>query len=302
MPTETDNRQGPGVGDPVLRERYETVRARIARAASRIGRNGSDVMLVAVTKHADPSQIRDLIAMGHRDFGENRVQNLVQRAAMAEEFLARARTLKGVAGEGASSAAASEGVRWHMIGTLQRNKVKKAIELSRLIHTVDNLRLAEEIHAFAVKRKEPVEVLLQVNCSFEAQKGGIAIAAAMPLAEQIESMVNVRLRGLMTMAAYSDNPEDARPAFQRLRELFEEMRKRGYSDGRFNILSTGMSGDFEVAIEEGSNLVRVGSAIFGEAPANADEPDDEREEPGDAEGEEGLPFPEVVSDRERAAR
>lgn len=302
MTTETDNRHGPSVGDPELRERYADVQRRIERAAAKIGRRRSDVMLVAVTKFADPSQIRDLIAMGHRDFGENRVQNMVQRAAMADEFLSRARTLKGVAGEGATSAAASEGVRWHMIGTLQRNKVKKAIELSRLIHTVDNLRLAEEVHSFAVKRKEPVDVLLQVNCSFEAQKGGIAIAAALPLAEQMESMVNVRVRGLMTMAAYSDNPEDARLTFRRLRELFDEMKRHEFGGGRFNILSMGMSGDFEVAIEEGSNLVRVGSAIFGDPPANADEPDDEREEADDAEGEEGLPFAEVVSQRERAKR
>ena len=150
-----------------------------------------------------------------------------------------------------------------------------------------------------MSRSKPVECA-QVNCSFEPQKGGIAPAAAIPLAEQIESMVNVRLRGLMTMAAYSDDPEDARLAFRRLRELFDEMTRRGLSGGRFNILSMGMSGDFEVAIEEGSNLVRVGSAIFGDPPAGADEPDDERDE-ADAEGEERLPFPEVVARRDGVA-
>lgn len=286
--------------EPTLAQRYEAVKSRIAAAARRAERSPGDVLLVAVTKFADPSDIRELIALGHRDFGENRVQNMLQRVAMVDEFLARSHALSAVDGLAARNLPPADAIRWHMIGTLQRNKVKKIVDASRLIHSVDNLRLAEEIHAVAVRREHPVEVLLQVNCSGEAQKGGVAPAAAIALAEQMESMVNVRLRGLMTMAAYSDNPEDARPAFRRLHDLFEEMQKCGFADGRFNILSMGMSNDFEVAIEEGSNLVRVGSAIFGEREIH-EEPDDDAETP--AEDEEGLPFGEITTERrERAAR
>src|SRR5690606_15085360 len=221
--------------------------------------------------------------------------------AMVEEFLARSRTLSAVHGLTAPNLPTADVVRWHMIGTLQRNKVRKIVESSRLIHSVDNLRLAEEIHAVAVRGERPVEVLLQVNCSGEPQKGGVAPAAAIALAEQIESMVNVRLRGLMTMAALSDNPEDSRPTFRRLRELFEEMEKCGFADGRFNILSMGMSNDYEVAIEEGSNLVRVGTAIFGERHV-PDEPDDERAAPDDDDQDEASPEVNVVQDQPASAR
>ncbi len=284
--------------DLTLAQRYAAVKERVARAAQRAGRRPEDVLLVAVTKFADPGDIREMIALGHRDFGENRVQNMVQRVAMVEEFLTRSKTLSAVGGLSAPNLPSPDAVRWHMIGTLQRNKVKKIVDSARLIHSVDNLRLAEEIHAVAVRREKPVEVLLQVNCSGEAQKGGIAPAAAIALAEQMETMVNVRLRGLMTMAALSDNPEDSRRAFSRLRELYEEMEKCSFADGRFNILSMGMSNDFEVAIEEGSNLVRVGSAIFGERDMT-DEPDDDPS--ADAEDEDGLPFGEVEIKRNEHA-
>jgi pyridoxal phosphate enzyme (YggS family) len=126
-----------------------------------------------------------------------------------------------------------------------------------------------------LKREEPVDVLVQVNCSGEASKFGCPMPAAMHLAEQIDTMMQVRVRGLMTMAPLSDNPEDARATFRRCRELFEEIRKTGISGGKFNILSMGMSGDFEVAIEEGANLVRVGSAIFGEPKHTAEEPEED---------------------------
>ncbi|MBK7404589.1 MAG: YggS family pyridoxal phosphate-dependent enzyme [Phycisphaerales bacterium] len=258
-----------------LAERYHGVCERVAAAARRSGREPEDVILVAVTKNAEPEQIRALLELGHRDFGENRVQQLVQHASMVEEFLQRLRTHpKGQQDRAVREAAARgvligagglvpDSVRWHMIGHLQRNKARKVAEFCRLVHTVDSLRLAEEIQQLALRSEQPVEVLVQVNCSFEPQKSGCPIAAARPLAEQIDTMINVRVRGLMTMAADSENPEDARPAFGRCRELFDEIRRSGIGDRRFNILSMGMSGDFEVAIEEGANIVRVGSAIFG---------------------------------------
>ncbi len=263
--------------EPTLEARYAEVRERIARAAERSGRRPEQVILIAVTKNAESDDVRTLLELGHRDFGENRVQPLLQRQAMVEEFAARLRALpqarQGRAARdaeavltGRATAGDTPGpVRWHMIGHLQRNKVRRIIGSVRLIHSVDSLRLAEEIQAAALKRDTPVEVLVQVNCSGESQKFGCPIAAALPLAEQIETMVNVRVRGLMTMAAFSDNPEDARPAFARCRELFEEIRTTGIGEGRFDLLSMGMTGDFEVAIEEGANLVRIGTAIFGPA-------------------------------------
>jgi hypothetical protein len=166
----------------------------------------------------------------------------------------------------------STAIRWHLIGHLQRNKVKKAVEFSRLIHTVDSLRVAEDIQTAANKIGRPVDVLLQVNTSGESSKSGIAPAAAMHLVEAIETMVHVRVRGLMTMAPHTDNPEDARPTFSRCRELYDEIRRSGLGGEYFNILSMGMSADYEIAISEGSNLVRVGSAIFGDREVEADEP------------------------------
>jgi pyridoxal phosphate enzyme (YggS family) len=264
-----------------LSERYASVRERIAAAARRAGTDPRSVVLVAVTKFAEPDQIRELIKLGHADFGENRVQHLIQRAAMIDEWLARQHTLPRAAGAPAAPPTPPT-VRWHMIGHLQRNKVKKVMEICRLIHSVDSLRLAEEIQALAVKRENPIDVLLQVNITGEESKSGCAPPAAIHLAEQIDTMINVRLRGLMTMAPLSDNPEDARWSFSRCRDLFNEIRDAGISPGHFNILSMGMSNDFEVALEEGSNLVRIGSAIFGEpsqeTPPPIDVIDDEAEE------------------------
>lgn len=268
-----------------LAERYEAVRERIGRAAERTGRSGDDIVLIAVTKYAEPDQIRELITLGHVDFGENKVQQLVQRAALIDEWLARHKTLPntpwpprrsttpglwgdepamGVGGSGGAGSTPAGFVRWHMIGHVQRNKARKAAELCRLVHSVDSLRLAEELQVVALRKEKPIEALLQVNASGEKSKFGVALPAAIHLAEQVQSMINVRLRGLMTMAPHSDNPEDARSTFARTRELFEEMRVSGVVERDFNILSMGMSGDFEVAIEEGANMVRVGSALFGE--------------------------------------
>lgn len=250
-----------------LAERYQDVKERIAAAARRAGRSPASVVTVAVSKYAELEQVRELIQLGHHDFGESRVLQLIQRAAMIDESLHRSRTLPSVS---AGAETLRTDVRWHMIGHLQRNKVKKLVGMCRLIHSVDSLRLVEEIQAAAFKRDEPVEVLVQVNCAEEKTKFGCAVAAAAALAEQIDTMVHLRVRGLMTMAPYSANPEDARPHFERLTELYEDIRRKGIGGPGFNILSMGMSHDFEIAIECGANLVRVGSAIFGDQPASAE--------------------------------
>ncbi|MEM8758381.1 MAG: YggS family pyridoxal phosphate-dependent enzyme [Planctomycetota bacterium] len=243
-----------------LIERYEAVRARVAAAAAKSGRDASRVVLIAVTKYAELDDIRELAAHGHRDFGENRVQQLTQRAAMVDEWVRRRQTIESLVAD------APEVPRWHMIGHLQRNKAKQVAEAVRLIHSVDSLRLAEELQAVGLKRERVIDVLIQVNVSQEESKFGCPVPAAEALADSIESMAYLRCRGLMTMAPHSDEPEDARPHFSRLRDLHEDMAKQGYAEGAFNILSMGMSGDFEVAIEEGANLVRVGSSIFGAKP------------------------------------
>lgn len=285
-----------------LEERYALVNDRIARAAAKAGRRASDIIPVAVTKTADFEQIKALLNLGHRDFGENRVQQLVHNAAMVEEHLKRQKLLPTGRKPGTDTASdtlfaqgakrvelkpipalpgGKEGVRWHMIGHLQRNKARKVTEFTRLIHSVDSLRIAEELQTIALKKDHVIEVLIQVNCVGEAAKFGCPLPAAMPLAEQIEGMINVRVRGLMAIAPYSPNPEDSRLTFTRCRELFEEMARIGFGQEHpFNILSMGMSGDYEVAISEGANIVRVGSAIFGDAKAGADtaeldEPDEE---------------------------
>jgi PLP dependent protein len=247
---------------PTLQDRYTEVKQRVEEAAIRSGRTASSVYLIAVTKFAEPEDIRELIELGHRDFGENKVQQLAQRASVINEWFERMKTHRRVADEHAGFDPAIP-VRWHMIGHLQRNKVRKIADLVRLVHSVDSLRLAEEIQQIANKLDRTIDVLLQVNVSNEESKFGVPIAAAGAIAEQIDTMINVRVRGLMTMAPLSENPEDARPHFVRCRELFEDMVREGVGEDHFDLLSMGMSNDFQVAIEEGANLVRVGSAIFG---------------------------------------
>lgn len=266
-----------------LRERYEEVRARIAAAAERSGRRAEDVLLVAVTKYAEIEDIRELVQLGHLDLGENRVQQLEQRAAMIEEFTQRRRERGAGAVPGAVPGAIHD-VRWHMIGSLQRNKVRKALAVSRLIHSVDSLRLAEELQEHAEERNRalgdeapPVDVLVEVNVAGEKSKHGVAPAAARHLVDMIDTMLALRPRGLMCMAPHTGSLDDARRVFTRCREIFDEIRalRSDIAGDRFDILSMGMSGDYEVAIECGSNMVRVGSAIFGEPAAGAAEPETE---------------------------
>jgi pyridoxal phosphate enzyme (YggS family) len=258
-------------GEPTLKQRYETVRGRIADAATRSGRRPENIVLTAVTKYASIDQIRELIELGHMDFAENRVQALVQRVGQIDEFLQRHRQLHS-----ARHVNLPEKLRWHMIGHLQRNKVRKVLELVRLIHSVDSLRLAEEIQVATARREEPVEVLVQVNVSGEKSKYGVAPAAASHLVEQIDTMMNMRPRGLMTMAPLVEDPEQVRAVFERCRELLEDIQSRSLGGAHFDILSMGMTSDYEVAIECGANVVRVGSAIFG-PPANPDPDDDPAE-------------------------
>lgn len=239
-----------------IKERYESVLQRIATAAGKSGRDASAIHLVAVTKHASVDEVRQLVDLGHSDFGENRLQHFTQLSAQIEEYVSRRKEL--------GEPALENPIRWHFIGHLQRNKCRRVLPLTRIIHTLDSLRLAEEIQEIAQKRKQVIEVLLQINISRERQKTGIAPAAVGYLLEQLSTMPCIKPRGMMCMAPLSDEPEDSRPVFTRCSELFEESKLDKHSGGAFNILSMGMSNDFEIAIECGANIVRVGTALFGE--------------------------------------
>ena len=233
-------------------EKVERLKDTIASACARVGRNLDEIKLVVVTKSAVLESIKEVIQLGFTDLGENRVQQLKKVSAQIAEYL------QGRDGD----SALPEKVNWHMIGHLQRNKVQQVLPIASLIHSVDTLRLAEEIEACAAKLKLYPKVLLQVNTSNEPQKYGVPVGAATHLAEQIETLPNLKLIGLMTMAPLTHNKDVIRACFVRTRELFIEMRGEKIVGKQFTELSMGMSSDYEVAVEEGATILRIGSAIF----------------------------------------
>ena len=232
-----------------------TIRERIAAAAARAGRSPDEITLIAVTKTHSARLVDMALAAGVTDCGENRVQE-------AEEKIELLRDAP---------------VRWHLIGHLQRNKAKRAASLFDLIHSLDSLKLAETLNRYVEEAsllgQRRLPVLLQVNVSGEATKegfdlvGGVtnqaALVSLIEVARQIVALPQLDVQGLMTVAPYADDPEDARPVFRALRELRDELARQ-IPEASWQHLSMGMTGDFEVAIEEGATLVRVGRAIFGE--------------------------------------
>jgi pyridoxal phosphate enzyme (YggS family) len=242
-----------------LAEKINEVKDRIAKAAAKAKREPSEVTLIAVTKTAAPEQIREALALGVGDLGESRVQVLQQRAAQVNEFFARKQAHGGAGTEEGWPAK----LRWHMIGHLQRNKIKAILPLVSVIHSIDSLRLAEELDAQAAKLDRKVPVLMQVNASEEPQKFGVAVGAAVHLAEQIDSMPNLQIVGLMTMAELEGGEKAVRQTFARTREVFEEMKWHKLGGANLRHLSMGMSHDFELAIQEGATMVRIGTLLFG---------------------------------------
>ena len=228
----------------------ERIRAEIVAACGRAGRSPREVSIVAVTKAVDLDAIKVLLELGLFDLGESRTQQLAQRAGELEAYLQRRRNELG--GK----------VRWHMVGHVQRNKVRGVLDVAGVIHSVDSLRLAEAINDKAERMGRTVDVFLQVNCSEEPQKSGMAVGAAAHLAELVGTLKNLRLLGLMTMAPLVDDPEKARPTFIRLRELFEDMRHEKIGGPAFRHLSMGMTQDYGVAVEEGATVLRIGTALF----------------------------------------
>ncbi|MFM8932080.1 MAG: YggS family pyridoxal phosphate-dependent enzyme [Gemmataceae bacterium] len=226
-----------------LAQRLLLVRQRMEAACARAGRPVESVTLVAVTKTVEPEVAADLLALGVSDFGENRPQELWRKAA------------------------AVPAGRWHLIGHLQRNKVDKTLPLAALIHSVDSQRLLDAIEAEALRQERTVGVLLEVNCSGEDAKQGFEPDQVLALADKLRGLKQVRVRGLMTMAALTDDPEHARPAFRRLGGVAVSLRSAlAGTPHTVDQLSMGMSGDFEVAIEEGATLIRVGSTLVGDLP------------------------------------
>ena len=237
-----------------LTENWKRIEQRIADACERAHRKPSSVTLVAVTKAASLEIIRSLVETGLTDLGENRVQELIKRAAMLKEWVGRR-------GWDSSSAPLST-PRWHMIGHVQRNKVRGLLPWVELVHSVDSLRLAEEIDAESAKLGRKMPILLEVNASGEASKYGVAVAATTHLAEQVSSLRHVELRGLMAMAPLTNDESVIRHTFQRVRELFDEVIGERMCGPAFKELSLGMSSDFEYGIEAGATYVRIGSALF----------------------------------------
>lgn len=235
-----------------ISERVKRVEDTINSTCARLGRDPGEVKLVVVTKSATIEAVKEVIHLGFTELGENRVQQLKKVSAQIAEFLAAAD----------DDAALPEKVSWHMVGHLQRNKVHQVLPIASLIHSIDTLRLAEEINASAPKLNLCPKVLLQVNTSNEPQKYGVPVGAATHLAEQIETLPNLKLIGLMTMAPLTHNKDVIRACFVRARELFVEMRGEKIVSPEFTELSMGMSSDYELAVEEGATILRVGSAIF----------------------------------------
>jgi len=227
--------------DNQLRERIEQVKRRIREAAARNGRDPEAVRLVAASKTVPSLYIQEALDAGVDIFGENYIQ----------EARGKIETLK------------DRPVSWHFIGHLQSNKAKYAVRLFELIHTVDSIKLALELNRQAGKEGKVQEVLIQVNISEEATKSGISTDEAHNLATSVSGMKHLRLRGLMTMPPFFDQPERARPFFAALRQIRDRLQEDLKSE-TFHELSMGMTGDFEVAIEEGATLVRIGTAIFGQ--------------------------------------
>lgn len=220
-------------------ENLGAVKNRINQAAQRVGRNPNEIKLVAVTKNVPASVIETVIEAGISDIGENRAQEAIEKYACLKNK-----------------------VSWHFIGHLQTNKVKLMIDFVELIHSVDSLHLAEEIEKRAKNAGKIQRVLIEVNVSKEASKYGVAPEALFNFLRQTELFKNISIDGLMTMAPYVSDPEETRVYFRELKSLFKKIKEENLPWLNMKYLSMGMSNDFEVAIEEGSNMVRIGTAIF----------------------------------------
>lgn len=229
----------------MIQENLKTVAQRIAGACERAGRSTEDVTLIAVSKTKPVPLLWEAYHAGVRDFGENKVQELMDKIPQLPED-----------------------IRWHMIGHLQRNKVKYLVGRVSLIHSVDSLRLAEEISRESCRKQVETDILIEVNIAGEDSKFGTTAQEALSLVTQISLLPGVHIKGLMTIAPFVENAEENRNCFRKLKELSVDIMNKNIDNVSMNILSMGMTGDYEVAIEEGADHVRVGTGIFGERNYN----------------------------------
>ena len=226
-----------------IKDNLVRVYDRISKAAERAGREASSIHLIAVSKTKPLAMVEETLRAGVTNFGENRVQEALEKVRP------------------------EDGATWHMIGPLQRNKAKSAARIFDMIHSVDRLSLGQELDRRLQAAGRIMPVLIQVNTSSEETKAGVEPDRALELAEQLSVLSGLSVRGLMTIPAYSPDPEDARSAFRLLRDTRDRIASAGVTDIGMDVLSMGMSHDFEVAIEEGADMIRVGTAIFGARPA-----------------------------------
>lgn len=225
----------------MLKENYEQVRRNIDKACERAGRSPEDVTLIAVSKTKPLADIEELLADTNAvDFGENKVQELVDKYESV-----------------------SRPVNWHMIGHLQTNKVKYIVDKVCMIHSVDSLNLAKTIEKEAEKHNVTVSILIEVNVAQEETKFGLACDEVLPLIMEIKNMPHIKVKGLMTIAPFVDDPEDNRVYFRKLKDLSLDIQSKSIDNIDMSVLSMGMTNDYEVAVEEGATLVRVGTGIFG---------------------------------------
>ena len=224
----------------MITENLEQVRKNIDEACRMAGRDPKEVTLIAVSKTKPVSMLKEAYDAGARCFGENKVQEILEKYPEMPED-----------------------ARFHMIGHLQTNKVKQVVGKTVLIHSVDSIRLAQQIEAEAAKKGLDVDILLEVNVAREESKFGLMLEEVIPLLEEVKNLPHVRVRGLMTIAPNVENPEENRKHFKKLYQLYVDIKSKNIDNGTMSVLSMGMTGDFEVAVEEGATMIRVGTGIFG---------------------------------------
>ena len=225
----------------MLAENLQQVNANIEKACAAVGRAPSEITLVAVSKTKPVSMLQEAYDAGARVFGENKVQEIMDKYDQLPSD-----------------------IQWHLIGHLQRNKVKYIIDKVAMIHSVDSLRLAQTIEQEAAKKDLVMPILLEVNVAEEDTKFGLKVEEVLPLLEQISSFSHIQVKGLMTIAPFVENPEENREVFRTLKKLSVDISAKNINNVTMSVLSMGMTGDYQVAVQEGSTMVRVGTGIFGE--------------------------------------
>jgi len=223
-----------------LEQNIITLKSKIGEAAAKFGRSPDEIYMVAVTKTVEPETVQKAVNLGITLLGENRVQEAAKK-------------IDAVEGD----------IRWHLIGHLQKNKVKSAVELFSMIQSLDSLDLAEEIEKRAGRIRKVMDVLIQINIGREETKSGIDADDAVEFTKRISQLPHIKIRGLMAIAPLKEDLEEVRPYFKKMRDIFENIKMMRIENVDMNFLSMGMTHDFGVAIEEGANMVRIGAGIFG---------------------------------------